>query len=72
LDDNRKLKALRVRFYGSLELMVLAWAALSLALGAALALSPSVHYALAMTGLLVILGVAMRSRTYRSVRPLRP
>jgi len=71
LDEKKNAEAIKVRFYASLEAMLLAWAAISLALGAALSLNPAVHYTMAMTGLLVILGLAMRTPTYRQIRPLR-
>jgi hypothetical protein len=72
MQEKRSEKTQRVRFYLSLEAMLVTWSVMSLAVGATLGLATPVHYAMTMVGFLVILGLAMRSRTYRAVRPLRP
>jgi hypothetical protein len=72
MEESKKVLSLRVRFYVALELMLVAWSVTALAVGATLALGPAVLYTLTMVGLLVILGLAMRSGTYRTVRPLKP
>ncbi|HEV3232022.1 MAG TPA: hypothetical protein VG245_07195 [Candidatus Dormibacteraeota bacterium] len=63
LDDD-----VRLRFYGMLQLAVLAWSMLALALGGWLALPAIPLYTLALGGILVILQVAMRSRTYAHLK----
>jgi hypothetical protein len=72
MPEKKLERAQRVRFYMSLEAMLVAWSVMALAIGAALGLSAPVHYSITMVGFLVILGLAMRSRTYRAVRPLHP
>jgi hypothetical protein len=72
MEASRDLLSHKVRFYAPLEAMVAAWSVVALALGAALSIYAPVHYTITMVGILAILGVAMRSRAYQSIKPLRP
>ncbi|MHB8507134.1 MAG: hypothetical protein ACYDGR_00605 [Candidatus Dormibacteria bacterium] len=63
-----ELQGLKLRVYGSITVMVLAWSAMSLALGGALALAVPALYTLTLGGILAILGVGMRHPTYHHIR----
>jgi len=64
LDGNKE----RVRFYLLLEVVVLAWAAGSLAIGRAVSAPPLLHYAITMLVIGGILAVALRLPTYRRIK----
>jgi len=58
----------KARFYFSIQLAQIAWVALALAGGGALALPSLPLYVATMGGMLGILAVAMRSPTYAHLR----
>ena len=58
----------KARFYGALELSLAAWTGLCLAVLAATHVSNLDFFVVSMSGLLLILGWAMRSATYLHIR----
>jgi hypothetical protein len=64
LDGNRE----RIRFYLLLEVVVLTWAAGSLAIGGAFGVPPLLHYTITMLVIGGILAVALRLPAYRRIK----
>jgi hypothetical protein len=60
--------SMRVRFYGSLEAGLFAWAALMLAIGGTFAIASVPLFIVTLLGMLAILGGAMRHPVYRQLR----
>lgn len=58
----------KFRFYTAIEAALLAWCSVSLAIGASLNIPNVVLYTITMTGILTILGLAMRHPIYRRLR----
>ena len=60
--------SVRIRFYGSLEAGLVAWAALMLAIGGTFGIASLPLYIVTLLGMLAILGAAMRHPVYRQIK----
>lgn len=58
----------KTRFYTALQVAQIAWVGIALALGGAFAIASLPLYVITLTGMLVILGLAMRHPTYVRIR----
>lgn len=63
--------AVRVRFYGSLEAGLIAWVAITFAVGGTLGFDGLPLYVAILLGALAILGAAMRHPVYRRIKGSR-
>lgn len=65
---NTSDQSVRIRFYASLEAGLVAWAVMMLAVGGAFGIDRLPLYVLIMTGMLAILGAAMKHPAYRRLK----
>ncbi len=65
---NTSNPAVRVRFYGSLEAAMIAWAALMISIGGTFGIDRLPLYIATLGGMLAILGAAMKHPVYRRLR----
>ena len=58
----------KTRFYTALQVAQVAWVGIALAMGGSLAIASLPLYVVTLTGMLVILALAMRQPTYLRIR----
>ena len=58
----------RIRFYGSLEAGLVAWAVMMLAIGGTFGIAGLALYIVTLAGMLAILGAAIKHPAYRQIK----